>query len=139
MTTSSDRSLSPLLAWGFLLAGLGVMIGAFGAHALAPHVSPGRLETFKTGQSYHLFASLALVGLGIVDTLAPRREFRVAGWLVGCGLAVFAGTLYLLAVTGMRWLGAVTPLGGVLMIGGLVLASVTLFRLGRRGPEARGR
>ena len=98
---------------------LGVTLGAFGAHGLKNVVSdPALLDTWETAARYHLLHALAL-GLVAAHPLPPRA----AGYLFVAGILLFSGSLYTLVVTGQRWLGAITPLGGLCFIGGwLVLA-----------------
>jgi uncharacterized membrane protein YgdD (TMEM256/DUF423 family) len=103
----------------------GVMLGAFGAHALRGRISPEMLEVYKTGVSYQLWHALGLLGIALlVDRLRWPRA-TLALFIVG--VVVFSGTLYLLAITGTRWLGAITPLGGLSLIAGwaTLLASRT--------------
>ncbi|MBX8466969.1 DUF423 domain-containing protein [Deinococcus sp. RIT780] len=103
---------------GALLAAVGVALGAFGAHALKAQLTPEALSTFETGVRYQMYAALALLILGTqpTQTRAPR--------LLLAGAVVFSGSLYLLTLTGVKILGAVTPIGGVLMIAGFVLAAL---------------
>lgn len=106
---------------GALNAFLAVAMGAFGAHLLSEryHIDPHYLETWKTAVQYHLFHALALLYIGSVAEKLPRKTADLIGALFALGMAVFAGSLYLLALTSlrpegaMRWLGAITPLGGV--------------------------
>lgn len=93
-----------------------VMLGAFGAHGLRDRLSPPMLEIYRTGVLYHLVHALAVLAVALAaDRL--RRPRLVAG-LFCAGIAIFSGTLYLLAVTGRTWLGAVTPIGGLLLLAG---------------------
>lgn len=105
---------SPLLACGALWTGLGVALGAFGAHGLRTVIGPVELGWWQTGVSYQIWHGLALVALG------AARLPRAAGaaWLLGIGSLIFSTSLYVMALTGMRWLGAVTPVGGLLMLSG---------------------
>jgi uncharacterized membrane protein YgdD (TMEM256/DUF423 family) len=135
MTKTSDLKLSPILAAGFLLAGAGITLGAFGAHALAPSLTPKALETFKTAQAYHMHGAYGLIALGVVHTLSGHRRWISAAWAMGAGLAVFALTVYGLALGGPRWLGAITPVGGGLMIGAWLFAALGVLRDGRTGRQ----
>ena len=109
---------SALLA-GSLLAALGVGLGAFGAHGLRNMLGVTELAWWQTAVQYQMWHAIGLIGLGAGKL--PRLGLPV-GMLV-LGTLIFSGTLYLMALTGMRWLGMVTPIGGVLMISGwLVLA-----------------
>ncbi len=122
----------PFVFIGALLGGLGVAIGAFGAHGLkATLEASGRTETFKTAVLYHLVHALALVLVGVMSaSLAqPDGWLTRAGWAFTAGTLVFSGTLYVLSVTGIRWLGAITPLGGLLMIVGWTCLAVSAWRI----------
>jgi uncharacterized membrane protein YgdD (TMEM256/DUF423 family) len=101
-----------------IFAGLSVMAGAFGAHALKTQISPSALEIFKTGAQYQMYHALALlfVGLLIRQTETPQPLMRVAGWAWIAGILIFSGSLYALSLTGIKGLGAITPLGGVAFI-----------------------
>jgi uncharacterized membrane protein YgdD (TMEM256/DUF423 family) len=94
---------------------LGVAAGAFGAHGLREQVSPEMLAVWKTGASYHMLHALALVllGAGLQDRISRPQ---LCGWLFTVGILLFAGSLYLLTLTGHGWLGAITPLGGLCFI-----------------------
>ncbi len=114
------------IAAGALLAGLGVMLGAFGAHALQDVLGPMQSGWWQTAVEYQMWHALALIALGI--GAADRPGFTVPAWLLGLGTAIFSGSLYLMALTGLRWLGAVTPLGGLLMIAGWLLLAWRTWR-----------
>jgi uncharacterized membrane protein YgdD (TMEM256/DUF423 family) len=109
--------MSRTLAAGAVLGGLGVALGAFGAHGLRTSLSAEALGWWQTGVQYQMWHALALVALGLAGRAGTRRP----AWLLGAGAAIFSGSLYLMALTGARWLGAVTPAGGLLMIGGWLL------------------
>lgn len=103
---------------GAITTGLGVALGAFGAHGLEDHLAArDATATWDTAVLYHLVHGLALVLCGL---RGGGRPLRVAPWSFLAGIVLFSGSLYLLAATGPRWLGAVTPLGGLAMIGGWV-------------------
>jgi len=125
-----------VLAAGAVLGGLGVALGAFGAHGLKAVLSADALGWWQTGLQYQMWHALALVSLG----LAGRAGTRLPAGLLGAGAAVFSGSLYLMALTGARWLGAVTPAGGLLMIAGWFLLAWRAWsgRLAeaRAGPPA---
>lgn len=107
---------------GALIGGLGVAFGAFGAHALKARLDPGQLATFETGvryQMYHAFALLAAAWL----LQQGARGAGAAATAFTAGVVLFSGSLYVLALTGARWAGPVTPLGGVaFLIGWILLA-----------------
>ena len=109
-----------LLQLAALLGGLGVAIGAFGAHALHDTlVRAGRLDTFETAVRYQFFHVLALVAVGVLWTVRPElRTLGTTGWLWLGGIIVFSGSLYALCFTGITKLGAVAPVGGLLLLAG---------------------
>jgi uncharacterized membrane protein YgdD (TMEM256/DUF423 family) len=124
----ADVAPGTLAAWGAVFGFLGVGLGAFAAHGLKERLSPEMLTIFETGVRYHLVHAVALFALGLgMDRLTPRLA-RTAGWLFVGGIVVFSGTLYLLAVTGIRWLGAVTPLGGTALLVGWALLAISAWR-----------
>jgi uncharacterized membrane protein YgdD (TMEM256/DUF423 family) len=105
------------------LAAVAVTAGAFGAHALRSHLAPADLVTFETAARYQMYHALALVAVGLlVDRGAARAP--LAGWLFLAGIALFCGSLYLLVLTGQRWLGAVTPFGGISFIAAWVVLAL---------------
>ena len=105
-------------ALGSLLAGIAVAAAAFGAHALRARLSVADLATFETGARYQMYHALALLAVAWAVQQWPGPLPRAAGWLFVAGIVVFSGSLYTLVLTGQRWLGAVTPLGGVAFIVG---------------------
>ncbi|HRI42765.1 MAG TPA: DUF423 domain-containing protein [Fimbriimonadaceae bacterium] len=115
------------IALGGLLAMLGVALGAFGAHGLRSRITPERLEVYQTGVHYHLIHALAIL---LVVALAGRigSNWPRVAWLFAVGIVIFGGTLYLLAITGIGWLGAITPLGGLCFIAGWALLSLAAWR-----------
>jgi uncharacterized membrane protein YgdD (TMEM256/DUF423 family) len=114
------------------LGALAVMLGAFGAHGLTARLAgladgPQRLEWWKTAALYHLTHALAL---GLVASVAGEaRAGRVACWALVLGMTLFSGSLYVMTLTGQRWLGAVTPLGGLSLIVGWVAFAVAAWGL----------
>jgi uncharacterized membrane protein YgdD (TMEM256/DUF423 family) len=102
------------LAAGGVAALLAVALGAFGAHALKSRLAPEMLAVWHTGIEYHLFHSLGLVAAGLVAAQLPESSLiRWAGWAMLAGIFLFSGSLYALALSGERWVGAITPIGGL--------------------------
>jgi uncharacterized membrane protein YgdD (TMEM256/DUF423 family) len=120
---------------GAILGGLGVAAGAFGAHGLRTLVSAEDLVIFETGVRYHLIHALAILAAAWAAGRFPGRAAAVAGWLFVAGIVVFSGTLYAMTLGAPRWLGAVTPLGGVSLIAGWACLAVSA---GGRIRERRG-
>jgi uncharacterized membrane protein YgdD (TMEM256/DUF423 family) len=115
----------PLVAAGAALSGLGVILGAFGAHALKARIGAEALGWWETAVEYQMWHGLAVLALG----LATARWARVPAWLLCAGAAVFSSTLYAMALGAPRWLGAVTPLGGLAMITGWALLAWRALRM----------
>ena len=106
-----------------------VLLGAFGAHGLRDKIAPPMLEIYRTGVLYHLVHALAVFAVALAaDRL---RRPRLVASLFTAGIAIFSGTLYLLAITGVMKLGAVTPIGGVLLMAGWAAVIVEGFGRGR--------
>ncbi|MFW6089870.1 MAG: DUF423 domain-containing protein [Gemmatimonadota bacterium] len=125
------RMANRWLATGAVLAGLGVAAGAFGTHALADRLSPELLDVFETATRYHLLHAVALLVVGLAAARdAVSRLWNVAGWLFTAGILVFGGSLYALALTGARWLGAVTPIGGACFLAAWAVVAVAAARSG---------
>jgi uncharacterized membrane protein YgdD (TMEM256/DUF423 family) len=98
---------------GSLSAFVAVALGAFGAHALKTRLDADLLAVFETGVRYQMTHALALLAVGWAHTRWPGRAVQASGWLFVAGSVLFSGSLVALALTGVRWLGAITPLGGV--------------------------
>jgi uncharacterized membrane protein YgdD (TMEM256/DUF423 family) len=114
-------------ACGAASAMLAVAAGAFGAHALRARLTPEHLAIFETGARYQIYHALALLAVAWAVSRWPGPLPVYAGWLFVGGSVVFSGSLYTLALTGARWWGAVTPIGGVAFLAGwlcLVLMAV---------------
>ncbi len=110
-----------ILTTAAMLGALGVMIGAFGAHGLKPLLEEyGRLDTFETAVKYHFYHALAILALGILARKAPNKYLRYSHFLFLGGVVVFSGSLYVLCLTNIGILGAITPIGGVLLIAGWI-------------------
>jgi uncharacterized membrane protein YgdD (TMEM256/DUF423 family) len=109
------------LALGAGLGALGVILGAFGAHFLAGRLAPGDLAVYETAVRYQMYHALALAGVAGWASKRPSPRLDWAARAFGAGIVLFSGSLYLLVLTGQRWLGAVTPFGGVALIVGWLL------------------
>ena len=97
---------------------IAVAFGAFGAHALRARLSPEMLAIWKTANEYHFYHALALLLVGVLARQAPTTDYGVPAACFLVGTLVFSGSLYVLALTGTRWLGAITPIGGLLFLAG---------------------
>jgi uncharacterized membrane protein YgdD (TMEM256/DUF423 family) len=113
---------------GALLAFAGVAAGAFGAHALKARLAPDALTVFETGVRYHLMHALALFAVAWIASEWPSRAARISGWLFVAGVVLFSGSLYVLALTGERTFGAITPIGGVCLLAGWLSLACAAWR-----------
>ena len=124
------------LAIGALFGGTGVMLGAFGAHALKARLAETALATWQTAVSYQLTHALALLVVGVWlrasahGSGAPGRLLGFAGGAFAAGVLLFSGSLYLLALGGPRWLGPVTPAGGLAFLAGWLALAIAALRPG---------
>lgn len=117
---------------GALSAALAVALGAFGAHGLRARLPANLLAIYQTGCQYHVYHALGLLAVGLLGLHLPASgALRASGWLMLAGTVLFSGSLYALALTGQRWLGAVTPLGGVAWITAWLLLAVAARGLPR--------
>jgi len=110
-----------LVAAGAINAAIAVAAGAFAAHALRGKLEPRALEVFETGARYHMYHALAMVLCGLLAATRP-------GWVFQAGIALFSGSLYALALTDVKVLGAITPLGGVAFLAGWIWLAVNALR-----------
>jgi uncharacterized membrane protein YgdD (TMEM256/DUF423 family) len=117
-----------LIGAGALLGFIGVAAGAFGAHAIRARVSAERLDNWKTAADYQLWHALATIASGLITVRWASGAAAVAGWCFVGGVVVFSGSLYALALTDRRKLGAITPFGGVLFLAGWALLLVAAIR-----------
>ena len=113
---------------GAVMCGLGVLLGAFGAHGLRDRVTPEMLAVFETGVRYHLVHGLALLAVAWATTRWPNTWITASGWLFVAGIVIFSGSLYLLSITGVRWLGAITPIGGLCFVAGWLILALSAIR-----------
>jgi uncharacterized membrane protein YgdD (TMEM256/DUF423 family) len=107
---------------------LAVAAGAFGAHALRARLAPDLLAVFETAARYQMYHALGLLAVAWAVARWPGSLGAWAGWLFVAGTLIFSGSLYALALTGVRWLGAITPLGGVAFLAGWGCLALAAFR-----------
>jgi len=111
---------------------LGVVAGAFGAHALRGRLDDRMLQVFDTAVQYQMYHSVALLGIGLLALQMPELPLlKNAGWLFILGIVIFSGSLYLLALTGQRALGMVTPIGGLAFVAGWACLAFAAWQLTR--------
>ena len=118
------------LSIGSISGALAVMIGAFGAHGLKDKLSEKMLANYMTGVEYHFYHTLALLIVGVIALHNPTRSLAASGWAFTIGILIFSGSLYVLAMTGITKLGAITPIGGLAFIVGWVLLAVAVLKAG---------
>lgn len=112
---------------GAAVCALAVLAGAFGAHGLKARLDPPSLELWETAARYFMYSGLGLMAIGLAGQLTARPVAAAAGSLLA-GALIFSGTVAALALGGPRWLGAITPIGGLLMIAGFALLALQAFR-----------
>jgi uncharacterized membrane protein YgdD (TMEM256/DUF423 family) len=113
------------LGLGAMSAFVAVAAGAFGAHALRDRLSAEYLAVFETVARYQMYHALALLAVALLLSLRPLGTLQWAGWLFVMGTTLFSGSLYALALTGTRWLGAITPLGGIAFLAGWICLALS--------------
>lgn len=117
------------LTLGAVLLAVAVALGAFGAHALKARLGAELLAVYHTAVQYHFYHALGLLAVGLIAMQLPASGLvRAAGWLMLAGIVLFSGSLYLLSMSGIRWLGAVTPFGGTAFIGAWLLLALAAVR-----------
>ena len=120
-----DRLFVTVAALSGLIA---VAAGAFGAHALRERLSPEYLAVFETAARYQMYHALGLIAAGWASTRWPGPVVQWSGWLFIIGTVLFSGSLYALALSGVRWLGAITPLGGLAFMAGWLCLALSAKR-----------
>ena len=113
--------MSRQFVWlGAVFAALSVAAGAFGAHSLKSIIPADMLAVFETAVRYQMYHALALLIVGGMLKHLPEQNIRVSGWCFVAGIVLFSGSLYVIALTGTRWAGAITPLGGAAFLAGWI-------------------
>lgn len=121
------RRSARLFALGAVVMALAVALGAFGAHGLKSHTDAAGLATWETAVRYQAWHGLALLALALAGELMSARGQKAAAWCFGVGVLIFSGSLYILVLSGLKWLGAITPIGGVAMIAGWLVVCVSAW------------
>lgn len=113
-----------------------VVLGAFGAHGLKERLSPEMMAAYQTGIQYHFYHAAGLLIVGILSFFLQMSSLiRWSGFLMVVGIVIFSGTLYLLSVTGARWLGAITPVGGTAFVVAWFLLAIACLKAARRNVQ----
>jgi uncharacterized membrane protein YgdD (TMEM256/DUF423 family) len=116
------------LIFGSIAMALAVGLGAFGAHGLKNRLTQEMLDIFETGVRYHFYHAIGLLIIGLIASHLPESALlKWSGWLMVAGILIFSGSLYILSVSGIRWLGAVTPIGGICFIASWVLIALAVW------------
>ncbi len=117
------------LALGCINAMLVVLIGAFGAHGLKARLTVENMAVFQTGVQYHFYHAVGLILLGLIALQIPITPYlRWSGWLMLVGIVLFSGSLYALSITNIRWLGMITPFGGMTFIIAWLLLTIGIMK-----------
>ena len=113
---------------GATFLALAIILGAFGAHIIKSKVSPEDLAIFETGVRYQIYHALGLILIGLIGFHVHQNIIATPALMITTGIIIFSGSLYILVLTGVRWLGSITPIGGLLFIIGWVLLAINLIR-----------
>jgi uncharacterized membrane protein YgdD (TMEM256/DUF423 family) len=105
-----------------------VAIGAFGAHGLKAHLTAEMLQTYKTGVEYHFYHSLGLLLVGVLSLSIPSNLLNWSAIFLVTGIILFSGSLYVLAISGIKWIGAITPVGGLSFIAGWIFLFLSVLK-----------
>jgi uncharacterized membrane protein YgdD (TMEM256/DUF423 family) len=125
---------SIFLFFGAANAFIGVGMGAFGAHGLKGVISPEMLAVYQTGVSYQMWHALGLCGIALINQHTPESGLtKGAGWLMISGILLFSGSLYLLVLLDLKWLGMITPFGGLCLLAAWFLLAVYATRKQQSG------
>jgi len=124
-----NKKTKILLVTASLMMAFGIMIGAFGAHALKQFISDELMLVFDTGSKYHFFNTLGLFAIAFILQFKPDSKLLfIAGILIILGTLIFSVSLYLLVILKISWLGAITPIGGTLLIIGWIMTTVGIIK-----------
>jgi uncharacterized membrane protein YgdD (TMEM256/DUF423 family) len=116
------------LTAGAVLAGIGVLLGAFGAHALEDRLADDRLRIWETGARYHMYHALAMLAVGLLRRRSSASELKISAVLFGVGIGVFSGSLYFLALSDLRLFGLLAPIGGLAFLAGWIALGFGAWR-----------
>jgi uncharacterized membrane protein YgdD (TMEM256/DUF423 family) len=117
-----------ILLAGAIFMALAVLLGAFGAHALKKVLSPDMLVIYKTGVEYQFYHALGLLLIGLIGFHIESKYLRWSGLFISIGIIIFSGSLYVLTLSGIKALGAITPIGGLSFVAGWIFLAVALWK-----------
>ena len=121
-------NLSPFITLGAIAAFVAVVLGAFAAHALKNSLSPDLLDIFHTAVKYQMWHAIGLLIIGLLQLHEQSHLLQKAGWCMFAGIILFSGSLYALSLTGIKLLGAITPIGGTLFIIAWLMLAIAAFK-----------
>jgi uncharacterized membrane protein YgdD (TMEM256/DUF423 family) len=117
-----------ILFLGAIIMALAVLLGAFGAHALKSSLSPEMLAIYKTGVEYQFYHAMGLLVIGLTGFHSDSKWLRRSGLLLAVGILLFSGSLYIIALTGIKVIGAITPIGGVSFVAGWICLAIAVWK-----------
>jgi uncharacterized membrane protein YgdD (TMEM256/DUF423 family) len=117
-----------ILISGAVFMALGVLLGAFGAHALKSILSPEMLAVYKTGVEYQFYHALGLLLIGLIGFQVKSKYLRLSGLFITIGIILFSGSLYVLTLSGIKALGAITPIGGLSFVAGWIFLAIAIIK-----------
>lgn len=117
-----------ILLAGAIFMALAVLLGAFGAHALKKVLSPDMLAIYKTGVEYQFYHALGLLLIGVIGFHIRSKYLRWAGLFISIGIIIFSGSLYVLTLSGIKALGAITPIGGLSFVAGWIFLAIAIWK-----------
>ena len=123
------------IALGAVSAFISVGAGAFGAHGLKQVLDQEMLAVYQTAVDYQVFHSLGLIMIGALEKISPRHCHRVAAWTMLAGIIIFSGSLYILSTTGIKWLGMITPVGGLCFLAAWLILALGYLTAGRKAGD----
>ena len=121
--------IKTLLLFGLFFCGISVLMGAFGAHALKDKLSEYSMSIYDKAVFYQVFHAIGILFVSILGQIFNTQDFNVCGWLFIIGILLFSGSLFILSITGLKWLGAITPIGGVMFILGWFLLFFKVLKM----------
>lgn len=125
-----------IIGLGAVSAFIAVSAGAFGAHGLKQVLDADMMTVYQTAVDYQMFHSIGLLVIGVLDRVSPRHCHRIAAWTMLAGILIFSGSLYMLSISGIRWLGMVTPVGGLAFLAAWLVLALGYLAGGRKSRDA---
>jgi len=117
-----------ILISGAVFMALGVLLGAFGAHALKNILSPEVLAVYKTGVEYQFYHALGLLLIGVIGFQVKSKYLQWSGLFISIGIILFSGSLYVLSISGIKVIGAITPIGGLSFVAGWIFLAIAIIK-----------